>query len=251
MFFAISQYAGENNKLMTDDLGLEWFEYVGSNIETTREFCEHLTEKRYIHKSEIKTILKGKIDGHQCEIYEKTGLPKGMIEGTNEQNFQVNCGGWNCRHQLVPVAKEAVPKNKVTPKSDKEWFKKVRSDVKDKFDKNTPLKIDNKKVAFTRLYYSKDDYKCVLSHCFDIEELEAAAQLQSMLGKIKNGRVESLDSSRKNINKKVENGIKFFVAYDLTINGKEYILKTKAQSKKGDKHGQLIEYPYCLKKRES
>lgn len=108
---AISQYAGENNKILTDDLGLEWFEYVGSNIETTREFCEHLTEKRYIHKSEIKTILKGEIDGHQCEIYEKTGLPKGMIEGTNEQNFQVNCGGWNCRHQLVPVAKEAIPKN--------------------------------------------------------------------------------------------------------------------------------------------
>ena len=106
---AISQYAGENNKILTYDLGLEWFEYVGSNIETTREFCDHLTEKRYIHKSEIKTILKGEIDGYQCEIYEKTGLPKGMIEGTNEQNFQVNCGGWNCRHQLVPVAKEAVP----------------------------------------------------------------------------------------------------------------------------------------------
>ena len=106
---AMSQYVGENNRLLTNDLGLEWFEYVGSNIETTREFCDHLTEKRYVHKSEIKTILKGEIDGHQCEIYEKTGLPKGMIEGTNEQNFQVNCGGWNCRHQLVPVAKEAVP----------------------------------------------------------------------------------------------------------------------------------------------
>ena len=26
-------------------------------------------------------------------------------------DFQVNCGGWNCRHQLVPVAKEAIPKN--------------------------------------------------------------------------------------------------------------------------------------------
>lgn len=108
---AISQYAGENNKILTDDLGLEWFEYVGSNIETTREFCEHLTEKRYIHKSEIRTILKGEIDGYQCEMNEKTGLPKGMIEGTTEQNFQVNCGGWNCRHQLVPVAKEAVPLN--------------------------------------------------------------------------------------------------------------------------------------------
>lgn len=106
---ALSQYAGQNNKLLTDDLGCEWFEYVGSEIETTREFCDHLCDKRYIHKSEIPEILKGHIDGHKCKIYAKTGLPYGMIEGTTPENFQVNVGGWNCRHQLVPIAKEAVP----------------------------------------------------------------------------------------------------------------------------------------------
>ena len=111
---ALSQFAGQTNKLMTDDLGLEWFMYTGSNKETTREFCEHLTAKKYIHKSEIPTILTGLIeyDGekHQCAIYEKTGLPYGMIEGTTPENFQCNCGGWNCRHQLVPVHELAVPK---------------------------------------------------------------------------------------------------------------------------------------------
>lgn len=106
---ALSQYAGQNNKLLTDDLGCEWFEYVGSEIETTREFCDHLCDKRYIHKSEIPEILKGHIDGHKCKIYAKTGLPYGLIEGTTPENFQVNVGGWNCRHQLVPIAKEAVP----------------------------------------------------------------------------------------------------------------------------------------------
>ena len=106
---ALSQYAGQNNKLLTDDLGCEWFEYVGSEIETTREFCDHLCDKRYIHKSEIPEILKGRIDGHKCKIYAKTGLPYGLIEGTTPENFQVNVGGWNCRHQLVPIAKEAVP----------------------------------------------------------------------------------------------------------------------------------------------
>lgn len=108
---AMSQFTGQNNKLLTKDLGLEWFMYVGSNKETTREFCEHLTKKRYIHVSEIPTILKGEIDGHQCEIYDKTGLPKGMIDGTTPENFQCNCGGWNCRHQLVPVDEAAVPAN--------------------------------------------------------------------------------------------------------------------------------------------
>ncbi|MBR1480836.1 MAG: hypothetical protein IJ609_02780 [Paludibacteraceae bacterium] len=98
---------------MTDDLGTQWFMYTGSNKETTREFCEHLTAKKYIHRSEIPTILTGKIEYngevHQCAIYPKTNLPYGMIEGTTPENFQCNCGGWNCRHQLVPVADAVVP----------------------------------------------------------------------------------------------------------------------------------------------
>ena len=111
---ALSQYTGQHNQLMTKDLGLEWFMYVGSNIETTREFCEVRTKKKWIHKSEIPTILQGKIempDGEvvEVEIYDKTGLPKGMIADTTPENFQCNCGGWNCRHQLLPVADAMVP----------------------------------------------------------------------------------------------------------------------------------------------
>lgn len=108
---AMSQFTGQNNKLLTRDIGVEWFMYVGSNKETTREFCQHLTKKRYVHISEIPDLLNGKIDDHQCAIYNKTGLPYGMIDGTNAENFQVNCGGWGCRHQLVPVHKLAVPKD--------------------------------------------------------------------------------------------------------------------------------------------
>lgn len=111
----MTQLAGENNRLFTDDLGAEWFQYVGSVIETTRQFCELLTEKEYIHKSEIKDILNGyiEIDGkvHECEMNPKTGLPKGLIEGTTEQNFQVNVGGWNCRHQLIPISELMVPEH--------------------------------------------------------------------------------------------------------------------------------------------
>lgn len=106
---ALSQFTGQNNKLLTDDLDCEWFMYVGSNKETTREFCQQLTAKKFIHKSEIPTILTGKIDDYQCAIYPKTGLPYGMIEGTTPDNFQCNCGGWNCRHQLVPIADAVVP----------------------------------------------------------------------------------------------------------------------------------------------
>lgn len=107
----ISQFAGQNNKIVADMLGSEWFAYEGSNLTTTREFCEHLVKKRWVHKSEIPTILKGKIDGYQCEIYEKTGLPHGMIAGTDEDNFIVYCGGYNCGHKLIPVNEAAVPKS--------------------------------------------------------------------------------------------------------------------------------------------
>lgn len=113
---ALSQFTGQNNKLLTDDLDTEWFMYVGSNKETTRPFCEACTRKKYIHRSEIHTLLTGHIhiagsDDVNVPIYAKTGLPYGMIEGTNEENFQINVGGWNCRHQLVPVADAVVPKN--------------------------------------------------------------------------------------------------------------------------------------------
>lgn len=106
---ALSQFTGQNNKLLTDDLDCEWFMYVGSNKETTREFCSHLTAKKFVHRSEIPDLLKGKIDDYQCAIYPKTNLPYGMIEDTTPDNFQCNCGGWNCRHQLIPVADAVVP----------------------------------------------------------------------------------------------------------------------------------------------
>ena len=108
---ALGQSAGQGNKMIADALNSEWFQYIGSNLTTTREFCEHLTKKRYVHRSEIPTLLKGKIDGHQCEINKSTGLPKGMIAETNTDNFIVYRGGWNCGHELIPVSKVSIPKN--------------------------------------------------------------------------------------------------------------------------------------------
>jgi hypothetical protein len=106
---SINQFSREYMTAISNDLGYEWYAYRGSNLETTREFCEHMTKKEYVHKSEFPEILKGKIDGHQCRIYDKTGLPYGMKEGTKVDNFTANCGGWNCGHQLVPLRAEEVP----------------------------------------------------------------------------------------------------------------------------------------------
>lgn len=106
---SIMQFNRTYSAVISDDLGMVWYLYTGSNIDTTREFCRELTKKKYIHKSEIPTIVKGIIDGKEVRINEKSGLWAGAIPGTNTSNFQIYCGGFNCQHRLDPVLKNIVP----------------------------------------------------------------------------------------------------------------------------------------------
>ncbi|MDR1762759.1 MAG: phage minor capsid protein, partial [Dysgonamonadaceae bacterium] len=119
----LGQFAGQGNKIVATALKSEWFQYVGSNLTTTREFCEHLTKKRYVHISEIPTILKGEIDGHQCKINPATGLWLGAKDGTDENNFIENRGGWNCGHELIPVNEVSVPQS-IRAKFESNYFSK-------------------------------------------------------------------------------------------------------------------------------
>lgn len=107
---AIQQFNAEYTQALSADLGLEWFQYIGSNIVTTRDFCTHLTKKRWVHISEIPGILSGVIDGVEIPL-NKQGLPYGMIKGTNVSNFKVYRGGYNCRHQFYPVTEALVPQD--------------------------------------------------------------------------------------------------------------------------------------------
>lgn len=100
---ALNQYNGQYIKATTDDLGFEWFTYVGSNIKTTRPFCLAMTEKRYYHISELPQIVKGDIDGKKVPL-------NGLIEGTNANNFYALRGGYNCGHQVYPALPAFVPK---------------------------------------------------------------------------------------------------------------------------------------------
>lgn len=111
---AINQYAANYTQAVTTDLGLEWYQYTGTLIETSRCFCEALVKKRYVHKSEIPQIIRGEFKEFKdadCEINPKTNLPQGMIAGTTAANFATYRGGYNCGHQLIAVSKASVPKN--------------------------------------------------------------------------------------------------------------------------------------------
>jgi hypothetical protein len=109
---AINQYNAQVNEITSSDLGWEWYRYVGSNIKTTRTFCEALTKKEYYHRSELPQIIRGnfaefkEMDG---KIYDKTKLPQGMIDDTNTSNFQIYRGGYNCGHQAYPIPDYLVP----------------------------------------------------------------------------------------------------------------------------------------------
>ncbi len=113
---SINTYSRTYSTIIAEDLGLEWFIYTGSLLTTSREWCIYMVKKKYVHISEMETILHGNIDGvdicsSEIPCNKKTKLPNGMKADTNISNLKNYAGGWNCGHGFYAVAKEAVPKN--------------------------------------------------------------------------------------------------------------------------------------------
>jgi hypothetical protein len=92
--------------LFNDELGIEWFEYLGGEIPTTRPFCEH-REGEIFHRKEIEAWGDGKNSGGIRDI--RDGTWAGRIDGTDSKSIFTLVGGWNCRHYLVPVPDRKVP----------------------------------------------------------------------------------------------------------------------------------------------
>lgn len=76
------------------DLGLVWYRYIGGVIQTSRDFCTE-RDGGYYHESEIEEWADEDWDG--------------KIDGTNSETIFSYCGGWNCRHELIPVHESSVP----------------------------------------------------------------------------------------------------------------------------------------------
>ncbi len=108
---AIHQFNAQYHDAIAQDLQFNWGRYVGSNITTSRQFCILLTDKQWVHKSQLPDIIKGKIDNEDCKLSKTTGLPVGMMPDTNPDNFKIRRGGYNCGHQFFWVPDNAVPIN--------------------------------------------------------------------------------------------------------------------------------------------
>jgi len=108
---SINQFSASYSETIAADLGLKWYQYVGTTVGDSREWCVQMVKKKWIHESELTKLVKGTVNGKRVPIYDKTGLPGGMIAGTNAKNVKVRRGGWNCMHQIIPVATARVPKS--------------------------------------------------------------------------------------------------------------------------------------------
>jgi hypothetical protein len=115
---AVNQYSNQYTQIVSSDLGYEWFKYDNTDILTTRHFCDAMTDRPYFHISEVPALLRGegltylnKKTGKRepVMIYEKTGLPSGMIPGTDTSNFFIRRGGYRCGHSIRPVNERQVP----------------------------------------------------------------------------------------------------------------------------------------------
>ena len=91
---------------VNDELGIEWFEYLGGEIPTTRPFCEH-REGGIFHRKEIEAWGNGQNSAGIRDIQDGTWA--GRIDGTDSKSIFTLVGGWNCRHYLVPVPARKVP----------------------------------------------------------------------------------------------------------------------------------------------
>jgi hypothetical protein len=94
---ATNQYVATYYEVIGSDLGLEFYLYEGSKKDTTREFCQQRYGK-YFHKKEI-------------QAWGNISSWAGRIPTTNSANIFIYRGGYNCRHQPIPVSTVIVPKD--------------------------------------------------------------------------------------------------------------------------------------------
>lgn len=100
-------YLAQYNQSVTDELGLQWYIYVGSLKQTSRPFCKRMIRSKddcqpFIHSSQLNEIAKGHICGDAVST-------EGMYKDTNGANILVHRGGYSCGHQFFPVSESIVP----------------------------------------------------------------------------------------------------------------------------------------------
>ena len=108
----------EFTKIIGDELGLEWYRYLGGKMKTTRCFCL-ARNGGYYHRQEIEG-WGNLVEIGDCRI--NNGW-QGRYRGTNAETIFTWRGGYNCQHSLLPVSEFSVPKKDAIRAIEKGWYK--------------------------------------------------------------------------------------------------------------------------------
>jgi hypothetical protein len=86
-----TQYKRAQGQILANKFNVQYFRYSGTEIETSRCFCDKRIGNIYTKK----------------EIESWADLEwSGKIKGTNSTNIFQVAGGWNCRHNIRPVSEK-------------------------------------------------------------------------------------------------------------------------------------------------
>jgi hypothetical protein len=93
-------YGGMINNEYRKEYGLTNFMYVGSLIDDSRGQCRHWVAMGTLTTDQLEQEIPIAIDGGFLGGFRCSG----MKDWTNIDNFTIERGGWNCRHEAIPVA---------------------------------------------------------------------------------------------------------------------------------------------------
>lgn len=91
---SLNQFARNYVQTNSKTLGLVWYYYDGSLVRDSRSYCIERAGK-YFHKKEVQDSA--------------SKVWAGKIPQTNEATIFTYCGGYNCRHEYMPVLIDVVP----------------------------------------------------------------------------------------------------------------------------------------------
>lgn len=112
-FDGLHQYDGAINQQVKKEFGLGYALYIGSLVETSRPFCDHMRDASAggtLTEEQVEKILQEHCPNgepsQESTTYEVNGVKRtakkgsGMISGTVMGNLTINRGGYGCRHEL-------------------------------------------------------------------------------------------------------------------------------------------------------
>lgn len=113
---------------ISNELAIEFYQYLGGELDTSRCFCV-VRNGKFFHKKEIEAWGSGDItagfenDAEESEAKECGKDWDGKYRGTNSTNIFNWLGGYNCKHSLAPRSLISVPKKVIQRAMTSGYFK--------------------------------------------------------------------------------------------------------------------------------